>query len=616
LLELLVQRVPLTYSKYIEPFIGGGALFFRLLPPRAVISDSNPELVNCYRMVQGHVEEVIDVLQRHPYSEDFYYVLRSIQPSQLTDTERAARLIYLNKTCYNGLYRVNKQGVFNVPFGHRKNPIVCDSSALRAASQALRDTIIEEGDYRDILQRYGKYGDFVYLDPPYYPVSAYADFKRYTKEFFYESDHADLAMEFRRLVDSGVKVVLSNSNTEFTRRLFQGFDYQIVDTRRNISCNGSGRDAGEDLIVFATSPMKRSMRRRATNGASASIFEKSETLAVLERFPGTKYMGSKYNVLDFIWESIKGIEFASVLDAFSGSACVSYLFKSHGKRVFSNDLMHFCFHTANALIANNGMTITDDEMAMLLAGNPSSPTFIQDTFKGLYFSDDDNLFLDQVRANVDQLQDFHKRSIALSSLVRACLKRRARGIFTYVGERYYDDRRDLQMSIREHFIAAVAQHNRAVFDNGQTNIAFNGDVFELDVGADLVYIDPPYYSPHSDNDYVRRYHFVEGLVRYWNGVEIDAHTATKKFRKYPTLFDGRDSTYEAFRMLFEKFRDSILVVSYSSNCLPTKSELATMIKEHKRRVSVFQIGHTYSFGTQRDSEQNANKVEEFIFVGY
>lgn len=598
--------MPPHYGRYIEPFLGGGALFFHLRPSEAIISDANPELVNCYRIVRDNVEELIDLLLQYPHDKDFFYDLRGQMPAVLTPVARAARFVYLNKTCYNGLYRVNKQGLFNVPFGSQKNPTVCDQAQLRAASRALRGIQIEEGDYRRILAEYARSGDFVYLDPPYYPVSIYSDFKRYTKEFFYEEDHVQLALQLTRLIERGVRVLLTNSYSEFTRRLYQQFPFEIIDTRRNINCNGAGRDVGRDLVVFATEPARQTKRRKPV---------KSETLTILERFPGTRFMGSKYNVLDFIWDSVKDLNVNSVLDAFSGSGCVSYLFKTKGKQVFSNDFLHFSYHTANALVANNAVRIEDEDLAFLLSPNPQAPTFISDTFQGLYFSDDDNRFLDQIRANIDHLENPYKRSLALAALVRACFKRRPRGIFTYVGERYNDNRPDVQIGLRQHFLRAVSEYNRAVFDNSLVNRAFNQDVFQLDVKTDMVYLDPPYYSPLGDSDYVRRYHFVEGLVRAWQGVEIQPRTITKKFTSYPTAFKGKESTYNAFLRLFEKFRDSIIVVSYSSNSQPSKTELADMLKHFKKRVSVFQIGHKYSFGTQYEGDQIANNVDEYVFVG-
>jgi len=604
LIEVLASHVPNKYGKYIEPFIGGGALFFHLRPEEAIISDSNPELVNCYRVVRDQVDDLIALLSEYPHNKNFYYEIRAQNTSTLTIIERAARFIYLNKTCYNGLYRVNKKGQFNVPFGSQKNPKICDPEHLKAVSLALQNTQIEEADYQEILDRYALPEDFVFLDPPYHPISGYSDFKRYTKEFFYEEDQKQLAFKFGELACKGVYCLLTNSNTDLTRNLYNQYQYEIVDTKRNINSNGQKRNNGQDLIVFAT---EKTIKPKRT-------FGRDENNPIIEKFPGTRFMGSKYNILDFIWDSVEDLKFRSVLDAFAGSGCVSYLFKTKGKRVYSNDLLHFCYHTAHALIANNNIVITDRDAQLLLAPSSRSSTFIQDTFQGIFFSDEENIFLDMVRSNIEHLENPFKQSLALAALVRACLKKRPRGIFTYVGERYNDNRLDMRKSLREHFIVAIQEFNRAVIDNGQHNQAFNLDVFDLDVKPDLVYFDPPYYSPHADSDYLRRYHFVEGLVRSWNGVEIQEHTKTKKFKKYPTDFDGKDATYLAFPRLFEKFRHSIIVVSYSSNSLPNKTELVDMLKQFKRRVIVYQIDHKYSFGTQHRGRET-NDVEEYLFIG-
>lgn len=335
---------------------------------------------------------------------------------------------------------------------------------------------------------------------------------------------------------------------------------------------------------------------------------------MLDNIPSTRYMGSKYKILDAIWDAVEDLEFHTVLDAFSGTSSVAYLFKSHGKDVHANDLLQFCYHYASSFISNNTIILEDEDVELLLSGNERAPTFVQDTFQGLYFDDQDNRFLDQTRANIDLIESATKRSLALSALVRACLKKRPRGIFAYTGFRYNDGRRDIQLSLREHFVESVHVFNQAVFDNEQANGASNCDVFQLSLKPDLVYIDPPYYSPRSDSDYLRRYHFVEGLVRYWKGVKIQQHTKTKKFKKYPTEFDGKDATYSAFPRLFEKFADSILVVSYSSNSLPDKEEIIQMLNATGKRVKVVAIDHKYSFGTQHSGRKIANDVQEYIFV--
>ena len=328
-------------------------------------------------------------------------------------------------------------------------------------------------------------------------------------------------------------------------------------------------------------------------------------------------MGSKQGILPTIWSAVKYLPFTTVLDAFSGSGCVSYMFKSQGKAVISNDFLKYSYHMVHALVANAHETLTESDVAMLLEPNVERQNFIQETFQGLYFADEENLFLDNTIANIQRLTSSYKQSLALSALNRACIKRRPRGVFTYVGSRYDDGRRDLRLSLQEQFLEAIALLNCTVFDNGQQNLALNKDVFDLDTVADLVYLDPPYYTPLSDNDYLRRYHFVEGLSCYWQGVEILHHTKTKKLHKYYTPFDSRTEVYGAFERLFQKFSNSIIVVSYSSNSLPKRGELTEMLKAIKGNVIVHIIGHKYSFGTHSHKVGNQNNsVQEYLFVAY
>ena len=183
LLTELHKYVPNNFNKYIEPFIGGGAMFFSLNPHESIIADLNEELVITYRQVKDAVESVIERLETFEHSEDFYYKIRSLDPNELEHNYRAARLIYLNKTCFNGLYRVNKKGQFNVPYGKGKGSFL-NTEVLRNASEFLVETTIIQGDYLDVLTEFAIEGDFIFLDPPYYPVGKYSDFKRYTKEFF------------------------------------------------------------------------------------------------------------------------------------------------------------------------------------------------------------------------------------------------------------------------------------------------------------------------------------------------------------------------------------------------------------------------------------------------
>jgi DNA adenine methylase len=605
LLDVLIPQVPKNYNRYIEPFFGGGALFFALKPKNAIIADLNPELINLYKVIANNVEELIAILKEMKNDEKYYYEIRELDPTTLSNVEQAARTIYLNRTCFNGLYRVNRQGKFNTPFGHYKNPTICDEKNLKAASIVLQGVEIIHGDYKKVLKEHAQPGDFIYLDPPYLPVSTYSDFKRYTKEQFYEEDHIELAEEVHRLHELGCYVLLTNSNHPLVHELYSKYSISVHKTRRNINSKGSKR-TGEDVLI-KVEPKKRVYL----------VPKPIELPEQMKKFPSTRFMGSKQNLIDHIWGVASQFEFNSVLDLFSGSGVVSYMFKTQNKQVFSNDYMAFCANFAKALVENSEITLNDKDLQLLFDPETPKDYFVSNTFKDLYFSDEDNNFIDLIRANLSRLKNKYKKAIAISALVRACLKKRPRGIFTYTGFRYDDGRRDLTLSLQEQFIEAIQTINQAIFDNGKENKSRHGDAMNCRKKADLVYIDPPYYSPLSDNEYVRRYHFVEGLACDWKGVEMQWHTKTKKFKSYPTPFSSQKGAFEAFDILFRRYKNSILIVSYSSNSLPTKDEMLSLISKYKKNVDVVAIDHRYSFGNQGHKvNDNNNHVKEYLFVGY
>lgn len=606
LLPELLAKAPKRFGKYIEPFFGGGALFFSLRPDGGVVADSNPELVNLYRSVAESVEVVIERLRSCSNTEDAFYVMRALDWTKMEPADAAARTIFLNRTCFNGLYRVNKSGGFNVPFGHYKNPKILDEDALRAASVLLGKSIIVQGDYKTVLSNHAAPGDFVFLDPPYLPVSKYADFKRYTKEQFYEEDHHELAQEVDRLHQMGCHVLLTNSNHPLVHELFGQYKMEVIQTKRYISCNGGSRK-GEDVIV--TVPPRARLNLKLV----PPLLETQ-----VSNYPSTRYMGSKAKLLKEIWGVASQFKFDHAVDLFAGSGVVGYMFKSQGKAVVSNDYMSFSNVFAKAMLENNTDTLSADEAQELLLPRSKSDGFVEKTFAGLYFTDDENRLIDTLRANIANIKNSHIRAIAMSALIRACFKKRPRGIFTYVGHRYDDGRKDLAMSFQDQFLEAVDAINGAVFDNGRIHKALHCDAMSADVGeAGLVYIDPPYYSQLSDNEYVRRYHFVEGLARNWEGVEIQQHTLTKKFKSYPTPFSSRQGASDAFDILFRKHRASILMVSYSSNSLPTLDEMVSLMSKHKSRVEVLPVDYKYSFGTHAHKVgTNKNAVQEYLFIGY
>ena len=572
-------------------------------PDNAIIADSNPELINMYLQVAHHVDDVIECLQKYENTSEMFYEVRSLNWQTLPKAEAAARTIYLNKTCFNGLYRVNRSGQFNTPFGKYKNPKICDIDALRLASEALRKADILCGDYILVLEHYAQPGDFVFLDPPYLPISENSDFKRYTKEQFYEDDHVELAKMIGTLHERGCYVILTNSNHPLVHQLYEQYKIEVIQTKRHISCHGDTRK-GEDVIVTIP-PEKKKM-------------VKSEPLSdQVSLYPPTRFMGSKRKLLGEIWNVASRFEFDSVVDLFSGSGIVGYMFKSHGKTVISNDYMAMSATFTKAMVENNTVTLPIAEAEKLLIKQGEVDHFVSDTFKDLYYTDEENELIDILRTNIAAIDDQYKKAIAMTALIRACTKKRPRGIFTYTGHRYDDGRKDLQKTLSQQFLEAVEAVNNAVFDNHKANKSVNGDAMALDVEKpDLVYIDPPYYSPLSDNEYVRRYHFIEGLARDWKGVEIQEHTKTKKFKSYPTPFSTKNGAYEAFDKLFSKFSGSILIVSYSSNSLPTQEDMVALMKKYKEHVEVVPVDYKYAFGNQADAKTHRNSVQEYLFIGY
>jgi len=598
----LNERIPEKYNKYIEPFVGGGALYFSLNPEKSVIADLNSELINLYKCVANNPADVIKQLKIFVNDQDFFYKIRSLDTKTLDPLFAAARTIFLNKTCFNGLYRVNQKGRFNVPFGRYKNPNIVNSDAIYNASILLKNSVIIQGDYKEVLREFAEEGDLIFLDPPYLPVSQYADFKRYTKEQFYEEDHRELADEVNRLQAKGCYVILTNSNHPLVHELYGNHKIEIIQTKRYINSNSAKRN-GEDVII--------TVKPRTRNLIPVPVVPNQ-----IENYPSTRWMGSKRKLLPYIQEVVNRFQFDTTLDLFSGSGIVSYLFKSLGKEVISNDYMALSATFTKAMIENNSIKL-DMTKANALLKPPKTrvDTFVQDTFAGLYFTDEENELIDVLRNNIKKIRNQYERAIALSALIRACTKKRPRGIFTYVGERYNDGRKDLQTSLADQFLRAVKEINNSVFDNGKINTSRKGDAMTMSKQADLIYMDPPYFSPLSDNEYVRRYHFIEGLACDWLDIEIQEHTKTKKFKSYPTPFSTQMGAYDAFDKLFKKFKDKILVVSYSSNSLPTLDEMVGLLSKYKDKVEVKKIDYKYSFGTQK-RRAIKNDVLEYIFIAY
>jgi len=240
------------YSRYIEPFVGGGIVFLTLWPRETILGDSNEELMNCYQVVRNDVGTLTKLLSKHIRSREYYYTLRQQDPKATDEIARAARFIYLNKTCFNGVYRVNSKGQFNVPYGNRKARIY-DEENLRKISLLLKNVKLVAQSYEKTLEQ-ARPGDFIYLDPPYYPLSKTANFAKYTSNPFKEEDQTRLTKEFKRLTELGCKVMLSNSDTTFIRELYSQYYSKTFVARRYVNCNGNGRKAITELLIMNYEP--------------------------------------------------------------------------------------------------------------------------------------------------------------------------------------------------------------------------------------------------------------------------------------------------------------------------------------------------------------------------
>lgn len=243
-----------SYSTYYEPFVGGGAVLFHNQPKKAVINDYNADLINAYEVIKNNVSELIDSLKKHENTEDYFYKQRELdrQPdfNLLTEVEKASRLIYLNKTCFNGLYRVNSQGFFNTPYGRYKNPNIVNEHVLMALNAYFNENniIFRSGDFEDAVKNIRK-GAFVYFDPPYAPISTTSNYTGYTLAGFNEADQIRLKKLCDKLNKQGVKWLLSNSKVDFITELYKDYDIQVVNAKRSVNSVASKRGEVEEVLI-------------------------------------------------------------------------------------------------------------------------------------------------------------------------------------------------------------------------------------------------------------------------------------------------------------------------------------------------------------------------------
>lgn len=300
------------------------------------------------------------------------------------------------------------------------------------------------------------------------------------------------------------------------------------------------------------------------------------------------------------------MEFDSVLDAFGGTGCVGYMFKQNGKQVFYNDSLKFNYYVGLALIENSDTTLENKDIDFILRkhGNITYPSFIYETFLDIYFTDEENRWLDVVITNIRQIRDKYKQALAYYSLFQACIIKRPYNLFhrknlyirTAKVERSFGNKKTWDTPFEDHFVKFVKEANNAVFSNGKNNKTFHSDIFQLNTSRpDLVYIDTPYISSKGAGvNYFDFYHFLEGIVSYdrWGSL-IDEKSKHKKIRNGKNEWCNKGEIHRAFEKLFDKFTNSILVVSYRDDGTPTIPELVGMLEKRKKIVDVKKLDYKY-----------------------
>lgn len=341
----------------------------------------------------------------------------------------------------------------------------------------------------------------------------------------------------------------------------------------------------------------------------------TEQVPHIAKFPSTRYQGSKQKFADWIWECIKHIPFNSALDAFGGTGSISFRLKEEGKRVTYNDILPFNSIIGKALIENSIIKLDNEEVDALLYESPDVvyPTFIEDTFSNIYFTNEENHWLDVVSTNIRRMDDQYKQAIAYFALFQSCIIKRPYNLFhrknLYVRlqdvERSFGNKKTWDTPFEVHFRRFVEEANAAIFDNGENCNAINHDIFDISSKYDFVYIDTPYLNESGIGvDYSDFYHFLNGLVDYdnWHN-RIDYNSKHLRLFRQPNIWNNPGTIHNGFEQLFTKFQSATMAISYRSNGTPTIDEIVSMLEKLGKKVTIHKSSDIkYVLSTKRSKE--------------
>lgn len=351
-----------------------------------------------------------------------------------------------------------------------------------------------------------------------------------------------------------------------------------------------------------------------------TIIKAELNLFQTHKFPRTRYQGSKYKLQTWIKNNLENLEFETALDAFSGTSSISYIMKEMNKTVYSNDLLRFNYIISKALIENNHEQITKEEFQSIIEKKEDYNYlyFIKDTFEDIYFLDEENEWLDVVTQNINQIENENKKAMFFWALYQSCISKRPYNLFhrknLYVRtsdvKRNFGNKTTWDRPFEEHFYKFIKEINSAIFDNKKNNKSYNQDVFDLEVTTDLVYLDTPYIPQKGTLTHYRDfYHFLEGLTNYTQWKEqIDYSSKHKKLQSTYNIWEDKKKIKDGFDNLIKKFKDSIIVISYRSDGIPSIEEISNILKKYGKEVTVKTIDYQYVLSKKQD-------LKEVLIIG-